>query len=97
MALLDLLGRRWTLRIIWELRRGGLRFRGLQDKCGGPSPSILNRRLRELRDAGIVELIDNQGYSLTQVGMDLFAALAPLNRWAENWGEKYEQVGRSSD
>jgi DNA-binding HxlR family transcriptional regulator len=89
MALFELLGRRWALRIIWELRDGSLRFRALREKCGGVSPTILNQRLRELREAAIVTLED-EGYSLTEQGWDLFAALAPLSRWAERWKERME-------
>ncbi|MBI9086519.1 MAG: helix-turn-helix transcriptional regulator [Desulfobacterales bacterium] len=89
MALLDLLGRRWTLRIVWELRDRPLRFRGLQEDCDGLSPTILNQRLRELREAGIV-VLEDQGYVLTGQGRDLFAALAPLHRWAESWEGKME-------
>src|SRR5204863_8999581 len=56
VRLLDLLGRRWTLRVLWELRDGGaFTFRVLQERCGGLSSSVLNARLAELRDAGIVE------------------------------------------
>ena len=55
MALLDLLGRRWALRTIWELRDGPLLFRSLQERCGGMSSSVLNQRLGELRAAGIIE------------------------------------------
>ena len=51
MALLDLLGRRWTLRIIWELRSTRATFRALREACGNPSPTVLNERLRELREA----------------------------------------------
>jgi DNA-binding HxlR family transcriptional regulator len=89
MALLDLLGRRWALRIIWELRGQPLRFRGLREKCDALSPTILNQRLKELREAGIVALVD-QGYVLTDRGRDLFAALAPLHRWAERWKQRVE-------
>jgi DNA-binding HxlR family transcriptional regulator len=89
MALLDLLGRRWALRIIWELRDRSFRFRGLQEKCDGLSPTILNQRLKELREAGIV-VLQEQGYSLTSEGRDLFAALAPLHRWAEGWKKRKE-------
>jgi DNA-binding HxlR family transcriptional regulator len=40
-ALLDLLGRRWALRILWELRHEGttLTFRELQANCGDASSS----------------------------------------------------------
>jgi DNA-binding HxlR family transcriptional regulator len=85
MALLDLLGRRWALRVIWELRDGPLQFRTLQERCAGMSSSVLNQRLRELRAAGIVELGDG-GYQLTDEGRSLREALGPLDAWARRWG-----------
>jgi DNA-binding HxlR family transcriptional regulator len=51
MALLDLLGRRWAMRVIWELRSEELTFRQLQQRCEGVSASGLNSRLHELREA----------------------------------------------
>jgi DNA-binding HxlR family transcriptional regulator len=87
MALLDLLGRRWALRILWELRDAPLTFRDLQARCGGISPSVLNDRLGELRDAGIVDSSD-AGYRLTREGARLIDDLAPLSRWAERWSRR---------
>ena len=83
MALLDLLGRRWTLRILWELRGEALAFRALQARCDAMSPSVLNRRLAELRSARIVEL--DAGYRLSREGVALLQALAPLHDWAARW------------
>ncbi|MGI8714856.1 MAG: winged helix-turn-helix transcriptional regulator [Solirubrobacteraceae bacterium] len=54
MAALDLLGRRWTLRVIWELQREPAGFRELRRRCDEMSSSVLSRRLAELREAGIV-------------------------------------------
>jgi DNA-binding HxlR family transcriptional regulator len=85
MALFDLLGRRWTLRVLWELRDGAMTFRALQARCGGMSSSVLNQRLRELRDADIVFLNEGSGYSLTREGMALLEALAPVHAWAARW------------
>jgi DNA-binding HxlR family transcriptional regulator len=85
MALLDLLGRRWTLRVLWELRDGAMSFRALQARCGGMSSSVLNQRLRELRDADIVFLDEGSGYSLTREGKALLEALLPLHVWAARW------------
>jgi DNA-binding HxlR family transcriptional regulator len=85
MALLDLLGRRWALRVIWELREGPLQFRVLQERCAGMSSSVLNQRLHELRTAGIVELGDG-GYQLTGEGRRLRDAFGPLDAWARRWG-----------
>lgn len=85
MAAFDLLGRRWTLRVIWELREGGLSFRELQARCEGMSSSVLNQRLRELREAGIVTAEGGEGYELSDDGLALLDALAPLYGWAERW------------
>ncbi len=78
---LELLGRRWTLRIVWELRGGALTFRALQDACT-VAPSVLNTRLAELKDEGIVEVAGG-GYTLARRGRGLLEALAPVVRWAE--------------
>ena len=87
MALLDVLGRRWALRILWELRDGALRFRELQERCGGMSPSVLNERLAELREAGIAR-DGEEGYTLSAEGRRLLKDLAPLQRWAERWDRR---------
>ena len=88
MALLDLLGRRWALRILWELRDATLVFRALRTRCDAMSPSVLNQRLGELRDAGIAELDPDGGYRLTADGRTLLAALAPLDDWAARWARR---------
>jgi DNA-binding HxlR family transcriptional regulator len=89
MALLDLLGRRWTLRVLWELRDGGAQtFRGLQASCGHISSSVLNERIGELREAGILAAEDGEGYRLSEDGLDLVSAVSPLNEWAERWGRR---------
>jgi DNA-binding HxlR family transcriptional regulator len=85
MAALDLLGRRWTLRVLWELRAGPLRFRTLRERCDEVSPSVLNARLRELREAALVELDAQSGYRLTSAGASLLQVLAPLDAWAKRW------------
>ncbi len=90
MALLDLLGRRWALRVLWELRGGPLTFRELQARCGGMSPSVLNDRLAELREAGVVDAA-GEGYQLTREGKRLLDDLAPLHRWAERWAKRSER------
>lgn len=85
MALLDLLGRRWALRVLWELREGPLTFRELRAHCDEMSPSVLNQRLAELRKAGIVVLEKEKGYGFTKEGISLYRALAPLHHWAKSW------------
>ena len=85
MALMDLLGRRWTLRVIWELRAGRLTFRALQEACGGVSPTVLNERLRELRESGLVDAAGALGYGLTARGRELIERFLPLVAWSTRW------------
>jgi DNA-binding HxlR family transcriptional regulator len=87
MALLDLLGRRWALRVIWELRDQALTFRELQRRCGAISSSVLNERLGELRAAGVLESGDG-GYALTSEGRHLLELYPPLQAWAERWAKR---------
>ena len=79
---LEFAGRRWALRIVWELRAGPLSFRGLQTACGNISPSVLAGRLHELGSQGIVEHISRLGYRLTASGERLFQVLVELNKWS---------------
>jgi len=88
MALLDLLGRRWALRVIWELRERAPSFRALQERCDGVSPTVLNTRLAELREAGVLAPHEGDGYRLTRDGAGLLAALAPLDAWAKGWARR---------
>jgi DNA-binding HxlR family transcriptional regulator len=96
MALLDLLGRRWILRILWELRAESLGFRDLQARCGRMSPSVLSQRLRDLRNAGMAEQDERADYRLTANGAALVAALLPLHRWAEDWASSLPPATGSS-
>src|SRR4051812_32605823 len=89
MALLDLLGRRWTLRVLWELRSPAASFRDLQARCDGMSSSVLSARLTDLREAGAVaEGADGTGYVLTDEGRRLLDALEPLDAWARRWARR---------
>lgn len=85
MAALNLLSRRWVLRIIWELRNGALGFREMQAACEQMSPNTLSTRLSELKEAGIVGHDPNGNWALTPLGCQLGPALSALNNWASDW------------
>jgi DNA-binding HxlR family transcriptional regulator len=85
MALLDLLGRRWTLRVLWELREPAANFRELQARCDDMSSSVLSQRLGDLRAARVVE---DDRLELTREGQKLLDSLAPLNDWAKRWARR---------
>ena len=85
MVVLDLLGRRSALRILWELRDGKpMTFRELQG-AASTNPSLLNTRLGELRAARLV-VHEGEGYLLSASGADLLSVLHPLADWAGKWG-----------
>lgn len=94
MAALDLLGRRHALRLLWELRDGALRFRELALRCGDVSPSVLNERLRELREARLVAQDAAEGYRLSAQGAQLGRVLAPLARWSDDWARGLKEPAR---
>ena len=85
MALLDLLGRRTALRILWELSRadGALTFRALES-AAETNPALLNTQLKELRASGLV-VRDADGYRLSARGLELLKLLSPLVEWANEW------------
>lgn len=97
IVVLNLLGRRWSLRILWELHQNGpLSFRALQRLCGDISPTVLNTRLSELRQAGIIELSAGAGYIITAEGIALGKIINQLNSWAKSWAERTASAGTSS-
>ncbi len=86
MAVFDLLGRRWAMGIIWNLNTGPATFRSLQSSCETISPSILNTRLKDLRQAGLItRTLD--GYQLTEAGEELFRLLQPFGDWSIRWAK----------
>jgi len=89
MVLFDLIGRRWSMGILWNLSDGNRTFRDLQDRCGSASPSVLNTRLKELRAAGLIYNAE-KGYALTEDGRQLLERLEPLGDWAAGWVEKLQ-------
>ena len=88
-SVLELLGRRWALRLVWELRRTTLSFSELRERTG-ISPSVLSARLRELGEADVVESAAGRRYRLSGRGRELARILYELNRWAEQ-----HQTGRA--
>jgi DNA-binding HxlR family transcriptional regulator len=92
MAAMDLLGRRWALRILWELRHEPLGARALRSRCDQMSSSVLYERLGELTDAGLVSRDETGAYLLTGLGASLGSALEPLNAWAGRWSDSQQQA-----
>jgi DNA-binding HxlR family transcriptional regulator len=91
MALFDLLGRSWALGVIWQLSDSPATFRELQARCEGVSPTVLNKRLKELTASALIER-GAQGYQLTPLGTELFTLLQPFGGWSQSWAEQITQT-----
>ena len=93
MAAMDLLGRRWALRILWELRGEPLGARALRSRCDRMSSSVLYERLDELKGAGLITRDEAGDYLLTDLG----AALGPAsNPSAPGRGSGRKRCGRQT-
>lgn len=86
LELFDVLGRRWALRVVWELRDDGLTYRDLAAKIPDMSTSVLTQRLRDLRTAGLVDHERGSGYRLTSAGVGLLRHLEGLRPWVAEVG-----------
>nr|WP_275559973.1 helix-turn-helix domain-containing protein [Streptomyces sp. 5-6(2022)] len=95
MAALDLFGRRWSLRVVWELHEGSLGFRALRGRCGNMSSSVLRQRLVELIEARLVHQTPDGHYALTALGREARTALSPLVDWSATWAATL--AGQSAD
>jgi DNA-binding HxlR family transcriptional regulator len=86
MALFDLLGRSWAMGVLWTLCEAGpSTFRAIQKRCETISPTVLNRRLKELQAAKLVKKTP-EGYAPTDLGRKIHEQLVPLGATAKAWG-----------
>jgi DNA-binding HxlR family transcriptional regulator len=83
---LERVGDRWSLLVIRDLLTGAKRFTDLMQRLGGITPKTLTQRLRELEEAGIVDVDREPGrrevwYRLTPAGADLRPVLDAFSTW----------------
>jgi DNA-binding HxlR family transcriptional regulator len=94
-AAMDVVSGKWKVLILWELHHHGVRrFAELRRGLPGVSEKMLTQHLREMEQDGLVhrevyrEVPPRVEYSLTEHGVSLNAALAPLGDWG------LERMGR---
>ena len=83
---------RWTPLILREMYCGTTRFNDLRRGVPRMSPSLLSKRLVEMREAGIIEEVaakkgGGTEYQLTPAGEDLKPIVMSLGFWAQRWVE----------
>lgn len=87
---LEHIGSKWAILIIYALSQGTKRYSQLHQKIEGVSPKMLIQNLRKLEGCGLVRRVVHPvvppqvDYSLTPLGETLIDPLAVLCQWAEN-------------
>lgn len=104
LAVMDVIGRRWSSGVLLALGQGAERFTEIQGRVNGLSARLLAVRLRELEAAGLVDRVVTPStpvsvrYALTARGRELLVAFQPLARYAQRWEEPAGWVtGRERD
>jgi len=86
---LDQIGSKWAILIIYALSQGTKRYSQLQHMIEGISPKMLIQNLRKLEACGLVQRVvypvvpPQVDYSLSPLGETLVDPLAMLYVWAE--------------
>ncbi len=82
---------RWTALILREFIAGTRRFNDLRRGVPRMSPSLLSKRLNEMREAGVIEEVSSskggKEYQLTQAGEELTPIVMALGNWGQHWIE----------
>ena len=83
-SLIELLARRHSLAAFWELRGPSQPFRTLARRLN-LAEDRLSQRLRELREAGLVQVDEAGDYRMTSEGRRLLDVLEHLSAFADGW------------
>ncbi len=84
----QLLCERWTLIVVRELIAGSTRFNQLKKGAPLMSPSLLSTRLKQLAQAGVIDIRGSKGnysYTLTSAGRELRPLIELLGAWGHRW------------
>lgn len=87
---MELLGKRWTTLILYQLLDGPQRFNEIESALP-VSGRLLSERLKELEKEGIVQrkvyadVPVRVEYSLTEKGSALEGAIREVENWSQTW------------
>jgi DNA-binding HxlR family transcriptional regulator len=86
---LDLIADKWSVLIIYALRKETLRYSDLERMIDGISQKMLTQTLRSLERNGLIRrtvypvVPPHVEYELTELGLSLHKVLSPLCKWAQ--------------
>jgi len=90
-AAVRIVGRKWTLLIIYHLLKSPRRFCELQELLGGVNPTTLSQRLKMLEKEGLLRRHERLTvppwvqYELTEKGKALEPVIKSIAEWGQTW------------
>ena len=94
---LNILSGKWTLRILWHVSKGPVRFNELRRLLGTITTKTLTLQLRELEEQGMIlrtvypETPPRVEYALTELGQSIQPILKDLCEWGTNYQKAVNQ------
>ena len=85
-----ILGGKWTGSILWHIKDGPVRFNDLARQMGGASKKMVNQRLKELENKGLIRrtVVSTRPvavtYEITDFGESALGILEQLRDWSES-------------
>jgi DNA-binding HxlR family transcriptional regulator len=84
-----ILGGKWKGSILWHLKDGPVRFNDLARQLGGASKKMVDQRLKEMEEQGMVtrDVLSTRpiavAYAITDKGRSALCVLEQLKRWTD--------------
>lgn len=89
---IDLIGGKWKVLILWNLNEGTQRFNELKTSLPGITQKMLTQQLRELESHGLVERTSYEDhrveYSTSDLGKKLHTTLFEMCKWGDQYAEQ---------
>lgn len=83
-----IIGGKWKGSILWHLKDGPVRFNELTRQLGGASKKVINDRLKEMEEIGLLkrEVLNDRPiavqYQITKFGKTALSILEELKDWS---------------
>ena len=92
---MDIVGGKWKMVVLWQLRNGVVRFSELKRQLNGVTQKMLTQQLRELEESGLITrtvypvVPPKVEYGLTEESKKLIPVLDALCQWSTDYAVSY--------
>ena len=98
VRVLEIIGSKWNLFIIWSLKDGKLRFTELQKRMGDVNSKTITKHLRDLEKSKIItrsvypEVPPRVEYTLTEHGYAFLPVFEAIREWGQSLLSNYSNT-----